>query len=398
MKRLDFVLNLYKLLASNLLGVVLVICGLELFLLFFYFFYDDQSIYEKARIEHIEEAEHITSKLPQAYPHLTQKEISLLWEETWNRGGYKYDLFCQFREPEKQGIYVNVSSNGYREVEDQGNWPPDTEMYNIFVFGGSTTFGYGVADSETIPSFLQKKLRKAGIRACVYNFGRGYFYSTQELMLFIRLINSGIDIDSAIFIDGLNDLWHSNRTPILTGHLEDSLLEKRSIFHEEMFIDFKISRFMRGIIRRIDSIRSDFKSLPTKHKSSHEEMMLHSINRFIKNVLCIQGIGNAFDMPIYNVLQPVPSYKYDLRYHLFVAHDEPDFQHHIFLEKGFPILEQRFKSLKNDHLINLSHIQHDLKQNLYVDTLHYNKSFNKIIADEICLRILPRLKKDPKSD
>ena len=67
-----------------------------------FIFYDDQSDYEKAKIEHIEEAKHITLKLPQAYPHLTQKEISLLWEETWNRGGYKYDLFCQFREPENQ--------------------------------------------------------------------------------------------------------------------------------------------------------------------------------------------------------------------------------------------------------------------------------------------------------
>ena len=87
-----------------------------------------------------------------------------------------------------------------------------------------------------------------------------------------------------------------------------------------------------------------------------------------------------------------------MRYHLFVANDKPDFQNHIFLEKGFPILEQRFKSIKNDHLINLSHIQQDLKQNLYVDTLHYNKSFNKIIADEISVRISPKLNEDSKDD
>jgi hypothetical protein len=43
-------------------------------------------------------------------------------------------------------------------------------------------------------------------------------------------------------------------------------------------------------------------------------------------------------------------------------------------------------------------MQHDSKQNLYVDTLHYNKSFNKIIADEISVRISPKLMEDSKGD
>ena len=124
-------------------------------------------------------------------------------------------------------------------------------------------------------------------------------------MLYLRLINSGINIDSAIFIDDFNDLWHSNRSPILSGYLEDSLYEKRSIFHKEMFINFKIGRFIRGIIRRIDSIRGDSNSFLAKHKRSYEEMITHYFNCFIKSVTCIQSIGNTFDMPIYNVLQPV---------------------------------------------------------------------------------------------
>ncbi len=64
MKRLDFVLNFYKLLASNLLGVVLVIFGVELFLLLFYFFYD-HSVKEKSKLSINDEIKNIMSKFPQ---------------------------------------------------------------------------------------------------------------------------------------------------------------------------------------------------------------------------------------------------------------------------------------------------------------------------------------------
>jgi hypothetical protein len=38
----------------------------------------------------------------------------------------------------------------------------------LFVFGGSSAFGYGVSDSETVASFLQEALSKAGLLPAPY--------------------------------------------------------------------------------------------------------------------------------------------------------------------------------------------------------------------------------------
>ena len=76
---------------------------------------------------------------------------------------------------------------------------------NIFIFGGSTAFGYGVADQETIASYLQEICRTKRKNINVYNFACGFYYSTQERILLEKLISKGIDIDIAVFIDGVNE-------------------------------------------------------------------------------------------------------------------------------------------------------------------------------------------------
>ena len=289
--------SLYRFIGISILSVLILILLIEVTLNLFYHFYDDQKLIEKERILRIEEADRIMSKIPLANPHLNSEEIKQLIKETWHRGTFHYDLYCQFREPENKGIYVNVSPNGYRKVENQGPWPPDKKNINICVFGGSTTFGYGVSDEETIPSILQKKFHNSKTPISVYNFGRGYFYSTQELMLFTRLVSSGMNIDYEIFIDGLNDLWHADREPILTGHLEDTLIPKRSIFHQEPLIGMNISRVMRGIIRRSDSIRSKSQQ---KYKLSNSkpknQIISNAVERYFRNIRCIKGVGHSFNI------------------------------------------------------------------------------------------------------
>ena len=77
------------------------------------------------------------------------------------------------------------------------------------MFGGSTAFGIGVPDDQTVASHLQTQLGTArdGREVRVYNFGRGAYYSSQERALFERLIVAGYVPNLAIFLDGLNDFF-----------------------------------------------------------------------------------------------------------------------------------------------------------------------------------------------
>jgi hypothetical protein len=111
------------------------------------------------------------SQLLAAYPGRSQEEILEILQEAYTRP-LVYEAFTHFKEKPATGQFVNVTQAGFRLVEDQGPWPPDPQNFNVLVFGGSTTFGYGVADGETIPSALQKELRVRLKCAHVYNFSR----------------------------------------------------------------------------------------------------------------------------------------------------------------------------------------------------------------------------------
>ena len=84
-------------------------------------------------------------------------------------------LHCSKRNPAGASIlkYINVDENGFRMTKNQGPWLPSPKYFNVFLFGGSTTFGYGIPDHQTIASYLQEFLSivPLGKEARVYNFG-----------------------------------------------------------------------------------------------------------------------------------------------------------------------------------------------------------------------------------
>ena len=112
---------------------------------------------------------------------------------------YEYDSFCEYKHPARVGQFINYSEHGFRCGAHQAVWPPISEQYTIFFFGGSTTLGVG-PDWTTVPSHLQTILRArldneaAGRPIAVYNFGRGAYFSSLEMALFQNLFVKGFDV------------------------------------------------------------------------------------------------------------------------------------------------------------------------------------------------------------
>lgn len=79
--------------------------------------------------------------------------------------------------------------------------------FTVFVFGGSVAFGFGVADTETIPALLQRGLEERLHKpVCVRNLAQLSWTSTQETVALLRELQEGRSPDLAIFIDGFNDV------------------------------------------------------------------------------------------------------------------------------------------------------------------------------------------------
>lgn len=149
-----------------------------------------------------------------AYAGWKPEELNSMLTATWTPG-WIYEPWLGFREKPRESPYVNVSQNGVRKVPGGSASLGEDSAGAVFVFGGSTMFGYGVEDGATVASHLQAQL--PGRR--VFNLGRAFYYSAQENLFFDALAAAGHKPALAIFVDGLNERcdidWYQREMGVL---------------------------------------------------------------------------------------------------------------------------------------------------------------------------------------
>jgi hypothetical protein len=368
-------MSYYKKLTHFYKGLALILlntCVLFLFLNFclsIIFLVKDQFF----RVEEIDpvSARYGSALLKKAYPDLSEETISDLLAETWSRP-YIYESFTQFRERPSAGTYVNVDENGFRVTKQQGPWPVDQDKYNIFLFGGSTTFGYGLPDDQTVASYLQDKLSsQLGRDVRVYNFGRGFYYSSQERILLEKLLASGSTPDLVIFIDGLNEFFNDDDEPFFTNRLEQFFDNgtAEATFESELLKKLPIARAANALKRRLEKSFSDQDSQIIQDHDQDmvglemdarqdETTIINVIQRYQRNKKLIEAIAAVYGVQAIFVWQPIPTYRYDLTYHLFIGDGFE--KHHFYAKYGYEYLANHKNSLGDNFLWGA-----DIQENLH---------------------------------
>ena len=262
------------------------------------------------------------AKLQAAYPGMSLEEVTILLHETWERTA-AYDPVTEFRERPFRGTYVNVDPRGFRLSKDQAPWPPPSNGFTIFLFGGSTTFGYGLPDSQTIASHLQDFLRENLQRVNVYNFGSGMYELSQERARFEQLLIEGYVPNMAIFVDGLNEFaFHSG---------SDYTKRLQSIFDEstnptsnlaQFANNLSLVRAMRALSKRLathSSPQLDSAESTANSPASLDEIALVTkvIDQYLSNQRMARAVAHSYSVVPVFVWQPIPTYRYDLNHHLF---------------------------------------------------------------------------------
>lgn len=324
-------------------------------------------------------------KTLQAHPGWTEDDVIEFFQAD-TRMRSEYEAFTQFRPKGMESKFINISPNGYRLVKNQGPWPLDSNAFNVFVFGGSTAFGSRVADQETIASWVQEYLAKndCGKQVCVYNFGRPSYFSTQERILFEELILSENIPSLAVFIDGINDIGYWDGVPSFTYSLQMMVEEaNRGWSVMDRFADFLESLPVTRAAKRLRELvySENIKKTPEVNK---EIAAARAINQWLTNKKMVETIADASGVHTLFVWQPVPTYKYDLKCHLFWnggRSSSPD-----LFATGYTFLEQsgmRKDLERSGNLLWLADMQSGRAENLYVDALHYTACFSKEIASQI---------------
>lgn len=314
------------------------------------------------------------------YPGFTTEQMRDLLAEMCDLTP-QYELFTQFREREQRGDYVNVDEAGYRHVEDQGPWPPDDENFNVFVFGGSTAFGYGVPDDQAIPSCLQRAMRAERFSdktVCVYNWGRRAYYSSQERALFVKLALHGAVPDIAIFVDGLNDFASTAGERMYEGtvrSLMSSYTTDDDFVSSDLLRNLPLAKLLAN--RTINDAGAALASPEVPDLSPD-----YVVRRYLENKKMITALCAVYGVRPLFVWQPVQHYEYYPPLGLRQVVDPADFGKRAYVAMR-TLHEQGEVGGDFLWLADLQAQPALREQFLYVDAFHYSGVFCKAIAGEI---------------
>ena len=319
-------------------------------------------------------------RLLPAYPGWSKTDLVQLHDES--RVNFDYQPIVQFRVRPMSGTFVNASPHGFRVNAVQAPWPPDRGAVNVFVFGGSTTFGWLLADRDTIVSQLQDQVAAAscGRAIAVYNFGQPSYISTQEALFFQSLAMAGTVPDVAVFVDGFNDFFFRGEmsfTAVLRGMMDDT-----DLHHQLGPITWlPVYQFARRARARL------FYRPPVMEPSAEQQLHERVIAQWLRNKRLIEETGRQHGTKTAFVWQPIPVFKYDLSQH-FLYRDPPlspgQSPPNADVGRGYGRMEAHRQELEaQGNFLWLADMQAEARENLYVDRLHYNAKASGDIAGRI---------------
>lgn len=341
----------------------------------------------------------------EAYSKLSRDQVNELldYQDVFTSKGFLYAPWVQFRAPEFHSRWLNTDSNGHRLTRSPRSRSLNQNGLKVFLFGGSTTFGYGVTDEHTIPSYLQTFLDEdePAIAAVVSNYAQGYYYSSQEMQVFFSLLKQGMVPNYAVFIDGLNDIgirihralgfdepwftpdmtaiWDARRgssqqagPPLNEGRADSTLLSR-----------LPMVRFARSIaLRVLPQSAPDAEKKPESKESQPVAVNPERVAREVENITSVylanmamtQAVCHKYRIKCLFVWQPVPFYKYDVK---LLRNPSGHFQPH------WRQVFTRMSELQRDNFLYLGDMLEKSSAKAYVDPVHYNERVNGEIAKAI---------------
>ena len=310
--------------------------------------------------------------------NLNKADSLILYLETHIGRNYEYAPFLGHAE--NQG-YDNKFVNVNPELGRKTISPTECEK-NIFLYGGSTTFGAGVTDNQTIPSYLGEMLIDDEKKICVKNYGRRSYFAFQETILLQKhILKQKIKSnDIIIFLDGINENGYNDpRNTALLNQLFKISNKKYWDMEDAAFILFLDSLTINQFFKRVMKKLGIDKKKETRKINSGENLENIRIN-LEKNIVLRNSICNSYELYCFNFLQPFATIhgKYFDKPSLGVNPNFVNEKEQIeYLKKRWYILN------KTKGVLNIADALKNSKKLGYIDRVHYSPYGNKRIAEKI---------------
>jgi hypothetical protein len=247
---------------------------------------------------------------PQAMHRMSTEQATTFFK-TFDRMGdaetYIYQPWVEFSERVFNSELLNVDEA--TPLPTRRTWKePDRSgrPLVVWMFGGSTMFGWGVPDDETIPSHAAKILaaKLPGRHVTVINHGHSYFFSSQELAQFQTLLRRGAHADFAVFLDGLNDSYGFalEDVPAFSGRMR-SAFEREQRRNPTLETYFQVSpefpplRLLASLRRRI---------VPDRIAPTSASLTYDAVRKYRVNMDAAGALGTSYGIKTLFFWQPVP--------------------------------------------------------------------------------------------
>jgi hypothetical protein len=297
------------------------------------------------------------------------------FENLQNSQAYLYRPWVGFSERAFKSQFLNIDEAEplpTRRTIDPRAGEPSTKT--IWLFGGSTQFGWFVADGQTIASHLSAILSAGPTHYKVVNMGHTWYYSSQEVALFTTLLRHGQKADLAVFVDGLNDFnfspgdvpWSTDRAS--AGYLKEEKLaaatNSKQITIGPYFPPVRILNRMLG--RRPAGSEADADAIVDYDR----------LNIYRFNMSAIQKIAEAGNIGVAFYWQPTP---FD---------DLPgaeQIRKDLKASEAIPQLNLSIRqTIKHPDFHFLADLfRQEIYQDVYVDQVHYSDKGNRLVAQAI---------------
>lgn len=329
-------------------------------------------------------------------PAMTNENYAKIRKE-FNQLETEYQPFIAWKTRPINKKYTKVNKDGDRVTIQKKQKTGKV----IRFFGGSTMWGTGVEDSNTLPSCFERCKDDSRI----INHGERGFNSRQSLELFTNLLIKNKSVDIAVFYDGVNDIADFCFEKLsIPGHgREVQMREKlttvkstRSYFRGKdgifnLSLNLLSKIFIANTQKLVHKIIGKFfkKNLADPYSCHTNQGRADAVANHLLNTWKIaHQIATANDIEFIAILQP----------NLFVGKVKNDY---LNLEKRgslgenfqvvYPILKEKIKAY--DWIYDFTEIFDKNENPVYFDFCHINQEGNEIVANQIC-EIVNRIKKE----
>jgi len=288
---------------------------------------------------------------------------------------------------------ININSFGLRGPEFDQEKPDNT--YRIFIVGGSSTFGTGVTDKNTITGIMQELFEYSNpeLNIEVINAGIPGAESFRETWV-IRNIIFDMDPDFIINFGGFNEAIMGAEVfereayrNYLDYNITNNPIESENIESESNLFKFKNYSFYRTPFVIYEIFIKDLKQ--KEFKNTYELDNDKIVSEYYENWKNICFSSTEKNIHTMIILQAGPGLT-----------DRNIFEGEIRVREDvqqiYPFLNTALNELAEDCSITEDYrsIFDDISHPIYIDEIHMGREGNEIVAEKIYEKILPIVIKD----